>query len=61
MSRQPNSGRFRLLARRSRADRSAAEDLGARLLALVAEARAAGIDPEQALRETARRVATEPG
>jgi XTP/dITP diphosphohydrolase len=32
------------------------ETLGARLLALVAEARAAGIDPEQALRDAVRRV-----
>jgi XTP/dITP diphosphohydrolase len=32
------------------------DDLGARLLALVAEARAAGVDPEQALRDTIRRL-----
>ncbi|MQW74805.1 nucleoside triphosphate pyrophosphohydrolase [Nocardioides sp. dk4132] len=32
----------------------ASPDLGERLLALVAEARAAGIDPEQALRDTVR-------
>lgn len=34
-----------------------AEDLGDRLLALVVEAREHGIDPEQALRSTVRRVA----
>jgi XTP/dITP diphosphohydrolase len=33
------------------------EDLGDRLLALVAEARAAGVDPEHALRDAVRRVA----
>lgn len=33
-------------------------DLGARLLALVAEANAAGLDPEQALRDAVRRAAT---
>jgi len=32
----------------------ASPDLGERLLALVAEARAAGVDPEQALRDTVR-------
>jgi len=32
------------------------EDLGARLLALVAEAHEAGIDPEQALRDAVRRL-----
>ncbi len=36
---------------------SAGEDVGARLLALVREARAAGIDAEGALRETLRRLA----
>ena len=34
-----------------------AEDIGERLLALVAEARAAGVDPEQALRDVVRRLA----
>ncbi len=34
---------------------AAAEDLGDRLLALVAEARQAGVDPEQALRDAVRR------
>ncbi|WP_193605055.1 MazG family protein [Nocardioides dongkuii] len=34
------------------------DDLGDRLLALVAEARAAGVDPEQALRDTVRRLTT---
>lgn len=33
----------------------AAEDIGERLLALVAEARAAGVDPEQALRDVVRK------
>jgi len=33
----------------------ASPDLGDRLLALVAEARAAGVDPEQALRDTVRK------
>jgi XTP/dITP diphosphohydrolase len=33
-----------------------ATDVGERLLALVAEARAAGVDPEQALRDAVRRV-----
>ncbi len=31
------------------------EEVGERLLALVAEARAAGVDPEQALRDAVRR------
>ncbi|MBO9523043.1 MAG: MazG family protein [Nocardioidaceae bacterium] len=35
---------------------AASDDLGDRLLALVIEAREAGIDPEQALRSTVRRV-----
>ena len=35
--------------------RDPAEDIGERLLALVAEAREAGIDPEQALRDVVRR------
>jgi XTP/dITP diphosphohydrolase len=34
-----------------------ADDLGDRLLALAAEARAAGVDPEQALRAAVRRIA----
>jgi XTP/dITP diphosphohydrolase len=33
----------------------AAEDIGERLLALVAESRAAGVDPEQALRDVVRK------
>jgi XTP/dITP diphosphohydrolase len=37
-----------------------AVDLGTRLLALVAEAGAAGVDPEQALRDAVRRVARQP-
>ncbi len=36
-------------------------DLGQRLLALVAEARAAGVDPEQALRDATRAVVDGPG
>jgi XTP/dITP diphosphohydrolase len=35
----------------------AADDIGERLLALVAEAREAGVDPEQALRDVVRRLA----
>ena len=34
-----------------------ATDIGERLLALVAESRSAGVDPEQALRDAVRRVA----
>jgi XTP/dITP diphosphohydrolase len=43
----------------SRAVRSGdpADDIGERLLALVAEARDAGVDPEQALRDVVRRLA----
>ena len=37
-------------------DPDPAEDLGDRLLALVAEAREAGLDPEQALRDAVRRL-----
>jgi XTP/dITP diphosphohydrolase len=37
------------------------DDIGARLLALVAEAREAGVDPEQALRETVRRLVEQRG
>ncbi|MGZ4639744.1 MAG: hypothetical protein ACXV2J_11890 [Actinomycetes bacterium] len=36
-----------------------ADDLGERLLALAAEGRAAGIDPEQALRAAVRRITGE--
>ena len=36
------------------------DDLGARLLALVVEAHAAGVDPEQALRDAVRRVTPPP-
>ncbi len=46
------------LGRSGRAvDVSGSDDLGDRLLALVAEARAAGADPEQALRDAVRRQA----
>ena len=41
--------------RRRRCPRADPDDLGDRLLALVAEARAAGEDPEQALRDAVRR------
>ena len=44
------------LARAGRPVAPAGEDLGDRLLALVAEARAAGTDPEQALRDAVRRL-----
>ncbi len=51
----------KVLDRLARADRPAAPDagspdLGERLLALVAEARADGVDPEQALRDAVRRL-----
>ena len=49
----------KVLDRLERAGRTApppAEDLGGRLLSLVAEARAEGIDPEQALRDAVRRL-----
>ncbi len=38
------------------AEASSSDDLGDRLLALVAEARAEGVDPEQALRDAVRRL-----
>ncbi len=38
------------------ADSSDSSDLGDRMLALVAEARTAGVDPEQALRDAVRRI-----
>jgi XTP/dITP diphosphohydrolase len=44
------------LERDGRAIEPAEADLGGRLLALVAEARAAGVDPEQALRDAVRRL-----
>ena len=37
------------------------DDLGSRLLALVVEAHAADVDPEQALRDAVRRVTPPPG
>jgi XTP/dITP diphosphohydrolase len=37
------------------------DDLGSRLLALVVEAHAADVDPEQALRDAVRRVTSPPG
>ncbi|WP_182525942.1 MazG family protein [Nocardioides dongkuii] len=46
------------LARAGTPVEPAGDDLGDRLLALVAEARAAGVDPEQALRDTVRRLTT---
>ncbi|QIX27831.1 MazG family protein [Nocardioides sp. JQ2195] len=50
----------KVLDRLERSGRSVAppgDELGDRLLALVAEARAEGVDPEQALRDAVRRVA----
>jgi XTP/dITP diphosphohydrolase len=44
------------LAREGRAPEVETDDLGDRLLALVAEARAEGVDPEQALRDAVRRL-----
>ena len=44
------------LARQGRGKPPAGDDIGDRLLALVAEARAQGVDPEQALRDAVRRV-----
>jgi XTP/dITP diphosphohydrolase len=49
----------KVLDRRSRAglaDPTVSDDLGDRLLALVAEAHTAGVDPEQSLREAVRRL-----
>jgi XTP/dITP diphosphohydrolase len=49
----------KVLDRRTRAgaaDPVAGDDLGDRLLALVVEARAEGVDPEQALRDSVRRL-----
>lgn len=55
LERLEREGRSAGPASRDAAARSAARaDLGSRLLALVAEARAAGVDPEQALRDTVR-------
>jgi XTP/dITP diphosphohydrolase len=42
--------------REGRTDLPEGDDLGARLLALVAEARSAGVDPEQTLRDAVRRL-----
>ena len=44
------------LARAGRPAEATGDDLGERLLALVAEAREAGVDPEQALRDAVRRL-----
>jgi len=41
-------------------DATESAELGDRLLALVAEARAAGVDPEQALRDAVRRAVPPP-
>ena len=46
-----------LVAPREVSSGDPADDIGQRLLALVAEARAAGVDPEQALRDVVRRLA----
>jgi XTP/dITP diphosphohydrolase len=48
--------RLERAGRRSPADLGSSADLGDRLLALVAEARTEGIDPEQALRDAVRRL-----
>jgi len=45
------------IARRGVTPGDPADDIGERLLALVVEARAAGVDPEQALRDVVRRLA----
>ena len=44
------------LARSGRSAEAEGDDLGDRLLALVAEARETGVDPEQALRDAVRRL-----
>jgi len=44
----------------ARLETGSSEDLGARLLALVAEARQTGVDPEQALRDAVRRLTANP-
>ncbi len=46
-----------VLVRRDVTSGDPADDIGERLLALVAEARDAGVDPEQALRDVVRRLA----
>ncbi|WP_372728406.1 MazG nucleotide pyrophosphohydrolase domain-containing protein [Nocardioides sp.] len=48
--------RERATGRPDRPDRPTGDDLGDRLLALVAEARSTGVDPEQALRDAVRRL-----
>ena len=47
------------LARTGAEPALATDDVGDRLLALVAEARSAGVDPEQALRDAVRRLLTQ--
>ena len=46
-----------IVASRTVRSGDSADDIGERLLALVVEARAAGVDPEQALRDVVRRLA----
>ena len=53
----PSSDEVSVPARRGVTSGDPADDIGERLLALVAEARAAGVDPEQALRDVVRRLA----
>jgi XTP/dITP diphosphohydrolase len=55
LSRTPDE--VSVLARREVTSGDPAADIGERLLALVAEARDAGVDPEQALRDVVRRLA----
>ena len=57
LSRTTPSAEVSVLARRGVTSGDPAEDIGERLLALVAEARDAGVDPEQALRDVVRRLA----
>jgi XTP/dITP diphosphohydrolase len=52
----PSSDEVSVLARRGVTSGDPADDIGERLLALVAEARAVGVDPEQALRDVVRRL-----
>jgi XTP/dITP diphosphohydrolase len=57
LSRTPVDAEPSVVAPRTVRSGDPAEDIGERLLALVAEARAAGVDPEQALRDVVRRLA----
>ena len=57
LSRSTPSAEVSIPARRGVTSGDPAEDIGVRLLVLVAEARDAGVDPEQALRDVVRRLA----